>query len=98
MHIRDIAWRASPNLLDRFVAAAELFRVPYWDWAIDKSLPDFVLSSTIELSGPDGQNLTVINPLYQYEFHPIMSGDFDAQVSTTPSLTCAIFIFHLSGL
>jgi tyrosinase len=96
--VRDIAWQAPPNLLDRFAAAAESFRIPYWDWAIDKSLPDFVLSSIIKVSGPNGQNQTVTNPLYQYDFHPVMPGDFDGQVYTTQSLTCTTLIPHYSGL
>ncbi|KAF2705035.1 Di-copper centre-containing protein [Pleomassaria siparia CBS 279.74] len=80
--IQEIASRSPPQLRDRFTSAATSFRLPYWDWSLgDKmgSIPDYFLSPTIRVYGVDEQNVTISNPLYRYDFHPIMPGDFPGQ-------------------
>ena len=55
----------------QYTAAAETFRIPYWDWAapIKPDLPDTVCGSAyINIVLPNGTE-TIRNPLYQYNFH-----------------------------
>jgi len=63
---------------DRYLTAAAILRLPYWDWAItpkanQNSLPDSVTSPTIQITYPNGTR-TVQNPLYSYSFHPVDPG------------------------
>lgn len=46
-----------------------MFRVPYWDWALNATIPDPVNDPMISINTPTGvQN--IVNPLYNYTFHP----------------------------
>jgi hypothetical protein len=63
---------------DRYVAAANTLRIPYWDWAKlppsgQHSTPDFLSSPSITVNTPNGSQ-TIYNPLYTYKFHPIDQG------------------------
>ncbi|CAA7270513.1 unnamed protein product [Cyclocybe aegerita] len=52
-------------------AAADL-RQPYWDWAANAIPPDEVIVlKQVSITGPNGNKITVDNPLYNYKFHPI---------------------------
>jgi tyrosinase len=57
----------------RLVAAAAQWRLPYWDWAINQSIPAEFASPTIQvLSIPDGDStVSITNPFYAYKFNPI---------------------------
>ena len=58
-----------------YESAASTFRVPFWDWAAG-DLPDSISGSPwIQLSMPNG-TYPVLNPLYQYAFHPLNTQDF----------------------
>lgn len=47
-------------------------RQPYWDWAANAIPPDQVIAlKQVAITGPNGQKITVDNPLYHYKFHPI---------------------------
>lgn len=62
---------ASEFNLPQYTAAANTFRIPYWDWAAPGTpyLPDTVGGSAyINIVLPNGTE-TVRNPLYQYGFH-----------------------------
>ena len=52
-----------------YQTAATSFRVPYWDWAINTTMPDPVNDPMITINTPQG-TLSIINPLYNYTFHP----------------------------
>ena len=52
-----------------YQAAATSFRVPYWDWAINATMPDPVNDPMITINTPQG-TLSMVNPLYNYTFHP----------------------------
>ena len=56
----------------RYLAAADDFRLPYWDWAQPgKSVfPEEALSTKIKVvrPGSDGKEQDMANPLYSYEF------------------------------
>ncbi|KAF2793120.1 Di-copper centre-containing protein [Melanomma pulvis-pyrius CBS 109.77] len=84
-YVRDIALRSAPHLVERFASAADSFRLPYWDWALGEkggSIPDFFTTPTIQVVGPDGLNQAIANPLYRYDFDPLIPGDFEGQWST----------------
>ncbi|KAH0539087.1 hypothetical protein FGG08_004325 [Glutinoglossum americanum] len=53
----------------RYQAAAVTFRIPYWDWAYNATMPDLVNSPTIEVNTKNGPQ-TLRNPLAAYVFHP----------------------------
>ncbi|KAK8053884.1 tyrosinase precursor [Apiospora saccharicola] len=48
-------------------AAAEKFRIPYWDWAGDYTLPASVMDPRVTVNGPHGQ-VDIPNPLYSYRW------------------------------
>ena len=52
-----------------YQTAAPPFRVPYWDWAINSTMPDPVNDPMITITTPQG-TLSITNPLYNYTFHP----------------------------
>lgn len=59
----------------RYVAAAQRFRIPYWDWAVlptvgESVYPASVQSPSVDINGPAGLQ-TIANPLYSYSFHPL---------------------------
>ncbi|ERF74869.1 hypothetical protein EPUS_03253 [Endocarpon pusillum Z07020] len=52
-----------------YQAAADSFRVPYWDWAASAAMPSSLTSSTLTINTPTGSR-SVTNPLFRYDFHP----------------------------
>ncbi|KAK7991803.1 hypothetical protein PG988_000597 [Apiospora saccharicola] len=50
-----------------YKAAAEKFRIPYWDWAGDYTLPASVMDPRVTVNGPHGQ-VDIPNPLYSYRW------------------------------
>ncbi|KAK8121031.1 Tyrosinase [Apiospora kogelbergensis] len=50
-----------------YKAAAESFRVPYWDWASDYRLPASVIDQRVTVNGPHGK-VDIPNPLYSYRW------------------------------
>jgi tyrosinase len=52
--------------------AAVNLRQPYWDWAVNAVPPSQVISDTqVTITGTDGKQALVDNPLYHYTFNPI---------------------------
>lgn len=81
--MHEIAAKHSAPLVDRYIKAAEEFRLPYWDWGLGPdggTVPDYFVQPEIEVIGSNGQPQTIPNPLYHYEFHPLVSGDFEGKV------------------
>ncbi|KAA6415653.1 MAG: hypothetical protein FRX48_00369 [Lasallia pustulata] len=67
----------------QYQAAAQTFRVPYWDWASSAEMPSVVSQPTITITSPQGPKATP-NPLYNYTFHPQPSAfDFPPRDSIT---------------
>ncbi|MCJ1417075.1 hypothetical protein MMC32_003414 [Xylographa parallela] len=57
-------------------AAAETFRIPYWDWSLNPTMPGLVNAPTLTITTPTGVR-AVPNPLYNYTFNPLpTSPDF----------------------
>ncbi|KAF2019892.1 tyrosinase [Aaosphaeria arxii CBS 175.79] len=81
-HVRAAAMTFPSEIHDKFKEAANSFRIPYWDWALGEDggdVPEFLLSPSVEITGADGVPRNVTNPLHHYEFHPLVSGDFDGK-------------------
>ncbi|CAG8953591.1 hypothetical protein HYFRA_00010050 [Hymenoscyphus fraxineus] len=60
---------------DRYVEAAQSFRIPYWDWAVvpepgQSVFPSSVQQSSVRLDGPKGRQI-IDNPLFTYIFQPL---------------------------
>ena len=76
--MRVIAGSYPPALAQRYSAAIEDFRIPYWDWGLgNTSLPDFFLNPTMNVTSTDGQPETIPNPFHHYEFPEGTEADFD---------------------
>ncbi|CAK7264897.1 hypothetical protein SEPCBS57363_001313 [Sporothrix epigloea] len=66
-HVRKAAKQYPYETIATYTAAAQTFRIPFWDWAQDATLPDAVISSTISYNSPSGP-ATMRNPLFTYQF------------------------------
>lgn len=64
---------------DRYAAAAQTFRLPYWDWAAapPSGLPTFplIVSSKYATVNTPGGVRTIINPLFRHDFNPLVPSD-----------------------
>ncbi|KAE9377099.1 Di-copper centre-containing protein [Stipitochalara longipes BDJ] len=63
-HVQAIAQSYNSTIYE---AAANNFRLPYWDWASIPAMPDVVSEQYIQITTASGVK-TVSNPLYQYKF------------------------------
>lgn len=67
----DIARQFTGAQRDRYVAAANRVRLPYWDWASPGSqsrIPPILKQSQITVVKPGVGSRTIHNPLYSYRF------------------------------
>lgn len=83
--IESIVLRFPFDIRDRYVSAAEDFRIPYWDWALGESgtdVPDFFVSPTIQVTGTDGLERAIPNPLHHYDLPRRIKEDFVGNVSS----------------
>ncbi|KAH8732679.1 hypothetical protein GQ44DRAFT_744976 [Phaeosphaeriaceae sp. PMI808] len=82
-HVQDFAKDIAPkNLTTNYTAAANSFRMPYWDWARGEDggpIPDFFTMRKINLTYPGGFVETIYNPLYAFYFHPLTPEAFDGK-------------------
>jgi tyrosinase len=81
--MHETAARFASPLTDRYIQAAEEFRLPFWDWGLGiegGTVPEYFTQSIIEVTGTDGLHQTIPNPLHQYDFHSLMPGDFEGKV------------------
>lgn len=86
--MQTIANQFIPSLRDKYVTAAQAFRLPYWDWGLlrtpgQNSFPSAVGGPTnIQVTGTDGKPETIPNPLHHYNIQQAaLDSDFpDAPV------------------
>ncbi|KAN0095292.1 Di-copper centre-containing protein [Hyaloscypha variabilis] len=78
-HVQSIAKAYKSG---QYQEAADIFRVPYWDWATDPRMPDVVNQDTVLITTPAGQ-ANVSNPLllYQFQQFPLNATWFPADYS-----------------
>ncbi|MCJ1287371.1 hypothetical protein MMC26_006720 [Xylographa opegraphella] len=73
---RSIATTYNSTNAATYRAAAETFRIPYWDWSLNPTMPALANAPTITITTPSGVR-DVANPLYNYTFNPLpTSPDF----------------------
>ncbi|KAI1583306.1 hypothetical protein PtrARCrB10_03282 [Pyrenophora tritici-repentis] len=78
-YVHDIATQAPTDKVERYLAAANEFRIPYWDWAQGTNsgpVPEFFTNPMLTVTNTDGVSTPMSNPLYSYQFNPI-SDRFD---------------------
>ncbi|KAL9119272.1 MAG: hypothetical protein Q9187_004178 [Circinaria calcarea] len=68
-YAQEIAKRYPSSIRDKYQAAAEKLRVPYWDSTTSAMMPDLVNNPWIRVTTPKGLR-TITNPLYNYTFSP----------------------------
>ena len=66
-HIQAVAAAYTGDQAPVYRKAADSWRQPYWDWAVDKVLPDALMVGNMTVNGPKGV-VTVPNPLLTYRF------------------------------
>lgn len=66
-HCQTIAATYPAAVRAQYVAACNNFRLPYWDWASNATIPDIVNSPTVTINTPSGSQ-TLANPLWTYKF------------------------------
>ncbi|KAH9476336.1 prephenate dehydrogenase (NADP(+)) [Psilocybe cubensis] len=72
-HAAEVAAKYTVDTASWVEAAANI-RQPYWDWAANAVPPDQVIAmKQVTITGPNGNKITVDNPLYHYKFNPIDS-------------------------
>ncbi|KAF8523809.1 hypothetical protein JB92DRAFT_1518313 [Gautieria morchelliformis] len=74
-HVHEIA-REYKDAADkeRYLKAADRFRLPYWDWATEPTLPDIIaIQETVNVHLPNGSRASIKNPLFGYYFNPVYS-------------------------
>ncbi|KAI5244883.1 Di-copper centre-containing protein [Aureobasidium subglaciale] len=64
---------------NKYVAAAQNWRYPYWDWAAApcsscKAFPALLSDQWATVTTPTGIQ-TIANPLFRYDFHPVSVSD-----------------------
>ncbi|KEQ72123.1 Di-copper centre-containing protein [Aureobasidium namibiae CBS 147.97] len=64
---------------DKYVAAAQNWRYPYWDWAVTpcngcSTFPTQLSNQWATVTTPTGVQ-TIANPLFRYDFHPVSVSD-----------------------
>ncbi|EWC46726.1 hypothetical protein DRE_03971 [Drechslerella stenobrocha 248] len=73
--IRNLANQYPASSRSRYQAAANRFRLPYWDWASNANIPN-IIGTQVQVTVEKPQGFVRIdNPLYTYTFHPF-SPDF----------------------
>ncbi|KAI9840552.1 MAG: hypothetical protein M1837_001532 [Sclerophora amabilis] len=77
-HAKTIAATFPQDKRARYQAAANTLRIPYWDWALNATMPTKVSEARLYINTPTGMRW-VNNPLATYRFHPRPStADFPA--------------------
>ncbi|KAI1499521.1 Di-copper centre-containing protein [Biscogniauxia marginata] len=68
--------------------AAQKFRLPFWDWAYDSSLPPSCVEENVTVNGPQGP-ITLHNPLYNYRWqtYPLNPNQFPGSGDWAPTTT-----------
>ena len=76
----EVANTFSGDEKTQYLAAAQTFRIPYWDWAAPAAPGEHVLPSSISgtpwiMITLNNGTMVLPNPLYQYQFNPLSVDD-----------------------
>ena len=71
--IQLVAKSFPDSLKSTYVAAAQNFRMPYWDWAarvgsVSSAFPSALAATRVSVIGTDGKTTVIDNPLYSFSF------------------------------
>ncbi|KAI1265324.1 Di-copper centre-containing protein [Xylariaceae sp. FL1019] len=71
-----------------YQAASQTFRLPYWDWASNPSLPHSAVQENVTVNGPKGP-ITLHSPLYDYRWqqYPLNATQFPGYGTFGPTTT-----------
>ncbi|KAK6508914.1 hypothetical protein TWF481_003682 [Arthrobotrys musiformis] len=70
--VQNIAkeFKAGTEDSTKALAAAQDWRMPYWDWATDATIPVLIGNTPkVTIRMPSGQDQTIDNPLYSYKYN-----------------------------
>ncbi|RVD80225.1 uncharacterized protein DFL_008127 [Arthrobotrys flagrans] len=71
-HVQKIAkeFKAGTEDSTKALAAAQDWRMPYWDWATNATIPELIGNTPrVTVRMPNGQDETIDNPLYSYKYN-----------------------------
>ncbi|CAJ2505321.1 Uu.00g127150.m01.CDS01 [Anthostomella pinea] len=88
LEVQRIASEYTDDAAPAYLAAAQILRLPYWDWATDPTLPSSSTLENITVNGPKGP-LELHNPLYNYRWqtYPLNQSQFPGYGSFGPVTT-----------
>lgn len=98
--VQHYAQETTEDVREQYQAAANAFRLPYWDWALgegDGPIPDFFTAQMINVTRPNGQQQELWNPLYAFYFHPLIPGDFESKACETFGLAIKVLTIAAVG-
>jgi hypothetical protein len=75
-HAQQIASRYTADKAALYKVAAQTLRIPYWDWAVDATLPPPTTQPEIVVNNPGGRT-TIPNPLYSFTWPRPLKHDPD---------------------
>ncbi|KAI1486818.1 hypothetical protein F5X96DRAFT_681712 [Biscogniauxia mediterranea] len=75
--VQQLALEYTGDSASAYQDAAQKFRLPFWDWASDSTLPTACVDENVTVNGPQGQ-ITLHNPLYNYRWqtYPLDPNEF----------------------
>ena len=78
-HVQEIAAQYPAASIQEYQKAAITFRIPYWDWSLNSTLPDVAIAEELTVNTPQGKQ-TLANPLKAYHFDPYVASDFSTDL------------------
>jgi hypothetical protein len=93
--MQNIAMIAPADQVDRYITAADSFRMPYWDWARGKAgggVPEFFTEPFVTVANLNGTTEEIRNPLYAYGFRPLIPRDFAGKVRSPLTLLTKLIV------
>ncbi|KAI0602121.1 Di-copper centre-containing protein [Biscogniauxia sp. FL1348] len=86
--VQQLALEYTGDNASAYQDAAQKFRLPFWDWASDSTLPTACAEETVTVNGPQGQ-ITMHNPLYNYQWqtYPLDPNEFPGSQGWGPTTT-----------
>ncbi|KAL0934277.1 tyrosinase 2 [Colletotrichum truncatum] len=92
-HAKRIASTYPKAFRRRYIEAAEILRLAYWDWAAESNVPPVTALSKVVIKKPVNGTLrrvTVHNPFFSYEYpKSAVRGDFGSFDGKTHTKRCA---------
>ena len=78
-YVQETAAQYPAAQIEEYRRVAITFRIPYWDWSVNSTMPDVVTSEQLTINTPQGTQ-TIPNPLSAYHFNPYVASDFSTDL------------------